>query len=262
MTGFPEGPPHVPNGICDPLAGTHATLGLLLALEHRRKTGEGMLVEVPMVGGAVNVAAEQVLEYQAFGHLMQRDGNRGPIAAPQNVYRCADVEGDGMPDDWIALAVETDEHWRGLCRALEWVDVPSEWDTFEGRRAAHDEIDARIGAWCRPLTGDAVVECLWPAGVPVAKVLASPQVQHVPQLKARRFLETVTHPVAGDQIHYGYPVRFGAGPDRFHRRPPPTLGQHNYEVLVGLLGVEPEEYERLLAAEVIGTKLLGQHRTR
>ena len=112
MTGFPDGPPHVPNGMCDPLAGTHATLGLLLALEHRRKTGEGMLVEVPMVGGAVNVAAEQVLEYQAFGHLMQRDGNRGPGAAPQNIYRCADVVGDGMPDDWVAIAVETDEQWQ------------------------------------------------------------------------------------------------------------------------------------------------------
>ena len=107
-----------------------------------------------------------------------------------------------------------------------------------------------------------VVERLWPAGVPVAKVLAPARVQHVPQLKARQFLETVTHPVAGDQIHYAYPVRFGAGPERFHRRPAPTLGQHNHEVPLDLLGVEPEEYERLLAADVIGTQLLGEHRTR
>ena len=262
MTGFPDGPPHVPNGICDPLAGTHATLGLLLALEHRRKTGEGMLVEVPMVGGAVNVAAEQVLEFQAFGHLMQRDGNRGPGAAPQNVYRCADIVGDGKPDDWVAIAVETDEQWHGLCQALGRVEVPPAWATREGRRAAHDAIDAWVGAWCRDLPGEAVVERLWPAGVPVARVLAPAQVQHVPQLKARRFLETVTHPVAGNQIHYGYPVRFGSGPERFHRRPPPTLGQHNHEVLVDLLGVGPDEYERLLAADVIGDRLLGEHRTR
>jgi crotonobetainyl-CoA:carnitine CoA-transferase CaiB-like acyl-CoA transferase len=93
-------------------------------------------------------------------------------------------------------------------------------------------------------------------------VLAPAEVQHVEQLKARRFLETVTHPVAGDQIHYSYPVRFGAGPERFHRRPAPTLGQHNHEVLVDLLGLEPAEYERLLAADVIGTRLLGEHRTR
>ena len=262
MTGFPDGPPHVPNGICDPLAGTHATVALLLALEHRRKTGKGMLVEVPMVGGAVNVAAEQVLEYQAFGHLMQRDGNRGPTAAPQNVYRCADVVGDGQPDAWVAVAVETDAQWEGLCLALGRPDVPTAWSTMEGRRADHDTIDRWIGDWCRPLDGDEVVARLWSAGVPVAKVLAAAQVQHVPQLKARRFLETVTHPVAGDQIHYGYPVRFGAGPERFHRRPAPTLGQHNHEVLADLLGVEPAEYERLQSADVIGTRLLGEHRTR
>jgi crotonobetainyl-CoA:carnitine CoA-transferase CaiB-like acyl-CoA transferase len=262
ITGFPEGPPHVPNGICDPLAGTHATLALLLALEHRRRTGEGMLVEVPMVGGAVNVAAEQVLEYQAFGHLMERDGNRGPAAAPQNVYRCADVVGDGEPDAWVAVAVETDAQWQALCRALGRADVPIGWATRDGRRSAHDDIDRWISEWCRPRTGDEIVAHLWPAGVPVAKVLAPAEVQHLPQLKARRFLEVVSHPVAGDQIHYGYPVRFGAGPARFHRRPAPTLGQHNHEVLVELLGVGPEEYARLLSTDVIGTRLLGEHRTR
>jgi len=203
-----------------------------------------------------------VLEYQAFGHLMQRDGNRGPAAAPQNVYRCADVVGDGQPDAWVAVAVETQAQWEGLCRALGRTDVPSEWGTIEGRRTAHDDIDRWLADWCRLLGGDEVVARLWPAGVPVAKVLAPAEVQHVPQLEARRFLETVTHPVAGDQIHYGYPVRFGAGPDRFHRRPAPTLGQHNHEVLVELLGVDPGEYERLQSADVIGTRLLGEHRTR
>ena len=215
-----------------------------------------------MVGGAVNVAAEQVLEYQAFGHLMQRDGNRGPTGAPQNVYRCADVLGDGKPDAWVAVAVESEEQWRGLCQALEQVDVPLDWTTVEGRRAAHDDIDRWIAQWCRHRTGDEIVDCLWPAGVPVAKVLAPAEVQHLAQLRARQFLETVTHPVAGDQIHYGYPVRFGGGPARLHRRPAPTLGQHNHDVLVDLLGMGPDEYERLLSADVIGTRLLGEHRTR
>ncbi len=261
MTGFPEGPPHVPNGICDPLAGTHATLALLLALEHRRKTGVGMLVEVPMVGGAVNVAAEQVLEYQAFGHLMRRDGNRGPEAAPQNFYRCADIEGNGEPDAWVAIAVETDQQWQGLRRAIGGAP-PADWDRAEVRRKAHNEIDEWISAWCRHRDGDEIVARLWPEGVPVAKVLAPAEMQHVAQLQARGFLETVTHPVAGDQLHYAYPVRFSAGPERFHRRPAPTLGQHNHEVLVALLGVDPEEYERLEATDVIGTRLLGEHHTR
>lgn len=262
MTGFPDGPPHVPNGMCDPLAGTHATLALLLALEHRRRTGEGMLVEVPMVGGALNVTAEQVLEHQAFGHLMSRDGNRGPTAAPQNLYRCADVAGDGPVDDWVAVAVESDEQWAALCKVVGEPPAPERWRTAAGRRADHDAIDRWLGEWCRRRPAGEVVDALWPAGVPVAPVLAPAQVQHLEQLAARGFLETVTHPVAGDQVHYGYPVRFGAGPEQLHRSPAPTLGQHNHQVLVDLLGVSEEEYRRLEEAEVIGTRLLGEHRTR
>jgi crotonobetainyl-CoA:carnitine CoA-transferase CaiB-like acyl-CoA transferase len=96
----------------------------------------------------------------------------------------------------------------------------------------------------------------------VAKVLAPAEVQHLAQLRARSFLETVVHPVAGAQIHYGYPVRFASGPERLHRSPAPTLGQHNHEVLGALLGVEPEEFRRLEATDVVGTRLLGEHRTR
>ena len=79
---------------------------LLAALSHRDRTGEGQLVEVPMVEVALNLTAEQVIEHQVDDVLLQRDGNRG-VGAPQNVYRCA---GD---DSWIALAVETDAQWRG-----------------------------------------------------------------------------------------------------------------------------------------------------
>ncbi|MGO9456862.1 MAG: CoA transferase [Acidimicrobiales bacterium] len=264
MTGYPDDRPQVPNGMCDPLAGTHAVLALLLALEHRRKTGEGMLVEVPMVGGAINVTAEQPLEYQAFGHLMERDANRGPTGAPQNLYNTAELEGDGRKDHWVAIAVESDEQWRGLRRALGepgWAADRS-LDSMSGRRAAHDEIDKHLAAWCQERTGDEIVAALWPAGVPVAKVVAGAEVQHLPQLVARGFLETVEHPVTGPSVHYGYPARFSAGPERLHRRPAPTLGQHNTEVLGDLLGLSPEELEDLEAADVIGTRLLGEHRTR
>lgn len=264
ITGFADGPPLVPNGMCDPIAGTHATVALLLAIEHRRKTGEGMLLEVPMVGGAINVAAEQVLEYQAFGHLMRRDGNRGPSAAPQNVYLCAGVELDGQSDRWVAIAIENDKQWTELVRALghpDWALQPV-MATAAGRRSAHDEIDRHLGAWCRKLTDDAIVATLWPLGVPVAKVLAPAEVQHLPQLAARGFLQELRHPVAGVQTHYGYPVRFENGPVWFHRTPAPTLGQHNHDVLVELLGLSEEEFDQLLSDNIIGTQLLGQHRTR
>jgi crotonobetainyl-CoA:carnitine CoA-transferase CaiB-like acyl-CoA transferase len=192
---------------------------------------------------------------------MARQGNHGPDAV-QNLYRCADVVGDGDPDDWVAIAVETDGQWAALSAAVDRPEWPAELVTAAARRQAHEEIDTWLSSWCRQRSGDAVVAALWPAGVPVARVLAPAQVQHLPQLQARRFLEWVTHPVAGDQVHYGYPVRFSAGPERVHRAPAPTLGQHNREVLIGLLGVSEEEFARLEADDVIGTRLLGQHRTR
>ncbi len=75
----------MPNGPCDPIAGIHATFALLLALEHRRRTGEGLLIEVPMVDSALQVAAEQVIEYSAYGRELHRLGNRSRAAAPQGV---------------------------------------------------------------------------------------------------------------------------------------------------------------------------------
>src|SRR5439155_912893 len=76
VTGFADGPPVIPRGPCDPLAGLHAALALLVALEHRRRTGEGQLVESTMVEAALNATADQVLEWQAYGRLLGRDGNR------------------------------------------------------------------------------------------------------------------------------------------------------------------------------------------
>ncbi|MDZ4265555.1 MAG: CoA transferase, partial [Mycobacterium sp.] len=83
LTGYPDLNPFEPYSVGDPNAGIHAFNAVLLALEHRRRTGEGSMVEAAMVDAALNVAAEQVIEHSAYGALLQRCGNRGPTAAPQ-----------------------------------------------------------------------------------------------------------------------------------------------------------------------------------
>ena len=207
-----------------------------------------MLVEVAMVGGALNITAELVLEYEAYGDLMERDGNRGPAASPQNLYRTSD-----QPEGWVAIAVETDDQWRALRKALgdpPWAGPPT-LDHVDGRRTAADMIDGHLDAWCAARSADDIVATLWPAGVPVGKVLQGGDVGTLPQLRARGFIEEVTHPLTGTNLHVGYPVRFSAGPHRLHRRPAPTLGQHNAEVLGGLLGIDDAERARLAAEGVI-----------
>ena len=71
-----------------------------------------------MVDAAINVAAEQVIEYSAYGALLERDGNRGPTAAPQNLYRTTEIDEFGRLDCWVAVAVATDEQWLALSEAI------------------------------------------------------------------------------------------------------------------------------------------------
>ncbi len=253
LTGHPDRNPLEPYAIGDPNAGVHALNGLLLALEHRRRSGRGALVEAAMVDAALNVAAEQVIEYSAYGALLERDGNRGPEAAPQNLYRAAGVDEFGRPDCWVAIAVATDAQWRQLREALGnpfWALVP-ELCSAAGRREQHDAIDERLAEWCAARDSDEIVRILWDAGVPVAKVMQPHRQAELPQLRFRGFFEPVDHPVARTAGHSTVPARFSGGPDRFHRSPAPLLGQHNDEILTAL-GFSEAEIRALEADGIIG----------
>lgn len=253
MTGYPDTNPISPYCVGDPGAGLHALTGLLLALAHRRRTGEGVLVEAAMVDAALNVTAEQIVEHSAYGALLQRDGNRGPTAAPQNLYLAADVTVDATGadtrDSWVAIAVATDAQWAALCGALgapAWADDPA-YVTADGRRAAHDAIDAHLAEWCATRTTDEIVDRLWPAGVPVAPVLLPHHQAELAQLQHRKYFETVDHPVNGPARHSTLPIRFSRGPERFVTRRAPLFGEHTDAVLLAA-GVTEEQLAALYAA--------------
>jgi crotonobetainyl-CoA:carnitine CoA-transferase CaiB-like acyl-CoA transferase len=253
LTGYPDRNPYEPYSVGDPNAGVHALNAVLLALDVRRRTGRGALIEAAMVDAALNIAAEQVIEYSAYGALLQRAGNRGPTAAPQNLYRTADVDEFGRLDSWIAIAVANDEQWSGLCDALgrpAWA-TDSALSDVAGRRERHDLIDEQLGAWCQDRGGDEVVQRLWEAGVPVAKVLQPHRQTDIPQLRFRGFFEDVGHPINDRVAHSTVPVRFSAGPERFHMQPAPLLGQHNHELLAEI-GLSESEIAELEADGVIG----------
>ncbi|WP_216906348.1 CaiB/BaiF CoA transferase family protein [Nocardia noduli] len=253
LTGHPDMNPVEPYSIGDPNAGVHALNALLLAVEHRRRTGEGVLVEAAMVEAALNVTAEQVIEYSAYGALLQRAGNRGPAAAPQNLYRTAQPDEFGGNDSWVAVAVETDAQWSALCAALgdpAWA-MDTELAAAAGRREQHDLIDKHLSAWCGTRTAAEIVEILWGAGVPVAEVMQPHRQVELAQLESRGFFEAVGHPVNPTARHSTVPVRFSLGPNSFHARPAPLLGEHNRELLRGL-GVGEDEIAALEAQGVIG----------
>jgi crotonobetainyl-CoA:carnitine CoA-transferase CaiB-like acyl-CoA transferase len=253
LTGYPDRTPYDPYSIGDPNAGVHALNAILLALEHRRRTGEGVFVEAAMVDAALSISAEQVIEYSAYGALLERAGNRGPTAAPQNLYLSADTDEFGRLDCWVAIAVATDEQWDSLCRALgspSWATDPG-LSTEASRRTHQDSIDEQLAAWCRHRSRDEVVKTLWDAGVPVAKVMQPHRQTELEQLAFRDFFEEVDHPVNGPARLSTVPMRFSAGPHKFHTEHAPLLGQHNYELLSGL-GLSDSDIVGLESDGVIG----------
>jgi crotonobetainyl-CoA:carnitine CoA-transferase CaiB-like acyl-CoA transferase len=251
LTGFAEGPPVLVRGACDPLAGMHAAFATLLALIARDRHGGGRLVEAAMVESVLNAAAEQVVEYYSSGTLLSRDGNRGPSAAPQGVYPCA---GD---DEWVAVAVESDEQWRSL-RALPGTPSWIQNDAFSNaadRRSAHDDIDRELSSWTRQHPAEKMAQMFLDVGIPSAVVIPPRDVAANPQLRHRRLFEVEHHPVTGDHEVPTLPFRFSRV-DHWLRSPAPTLGRDNDSVL-GELGYSLEETRRLHQAGHVGTVPMG-----
>ncbi len=253
MTGFAEGPPIIPRGACDPLAGMHATFALMAALEERGRSGQGHLLEVTMVEAALNVAAEVVIEHSAYGVSLARDGNRGPVSAPQGLYPCQGFE------QWLALAVATNEQWAELRVVLgdpEWARDP-ELDDVSGRRIAHDLIDKHLSSWCAGRDVEEVVEMLVGRGIPAAKVIEGVDVLTNVQLRDRHFPEHFDHRILGHHELHGVPFQLSSHSGPWFTHPSPTLGEHNAAILHGLLGLSEQRFERLTLESVIGNRPVG-----
>ena len=250
-TGFADGPPVLVRGACDPLAGMHTVIATLLALIERDQNGGGRLVETVMVEAALNAAAEQVVEFGATGEVLRRDGNRGPVAAPQGVYPCAGE------DRWVALAVTTDDEWRSLRAVLgnpSWTGEEA-LASREGRRRLHDRIDEGIATWTAGLDADHAASLLVEAGLPAATVMAPRDIASNPQLRSRSLFEVEHHRLTGDHEIPMLPFRFSRV-GQWLRSAAPTLGEHNDEILAEA-GLRPEAIAHLRDAGIIGERLAG-----
>jgi crotonobetainyl-CoA:carnitine CoA-transferase CaiB-like acyl-CoA transferase len=254
VTGWPDGPPVLPRGACDPLAAMHAVFATMLALRDRELSGDGHMIEVTMIEAALNAAAEQVVEHGASGIVLERMGNRGPNAAPQNVYACEGHE------EWIAVAISDDEQWQRLRKVMgdpEWARDEA-LATAEGRRAAHDAIDEELSKWFATRDAATTADELCESGVPAGYVIDAREVVRNPQLEHRGYAETEDHPVTGPNLIPMIPFRFRSRTGQgWLRRPSPTLGQHNEEILGGELGLSPDELAALRERGQIGDRPAG-----
>lgn len=250
-TGYPDGPPCNLQGPADPIVGVHATVALLAALEHKRRTGEGQLIEVAQIEVGATVTAEPVIEYTLTGRAYEREGNRHRSYV-QGVYPAS---GD---DEWVAVSVRDDHDWAAVVDLIgrpELRDDPR-FASPEARLHNHDAFDEVLARWTAVRTSDEAADCLRRGGVPAERILTADRMYDVDQLEARGFYQELEHPLSGRQRFPGWPFRITPGPLRHHRTPSPTLGQHNAEVLVGL-GLSDGEVATLREQRVIGEKLLN-----
>lgn len=229
VTGYADGPPCNLQGPADPIVGVHATVALLAALEHRRRTGEGQLIEIAQIEVAACLTAEPVIEYSMNGVVRAREGNR-QRGYLQGVYP---TSADGI---WVALSVPDP------------VSVDGAVD--------HDVFDELTAAWTRTQTAEFIVETLRAQGIPAEKLTTGDQMYDFAQLNVRAFYEDFEHPVSGMRRYPGWPFRITPGPDRHHRSAPPTLGQHNDEILRGL-GLSDGELADLRHRQIIGDRVLN-----
>jgi crotonobetainyl-CoA:carnitine CoA-transferase CaiB-like acyl-CoA transferase len=227
-----------------PLLGTAL---LCAAMDYRRRTGEGMMLDVSQFEVCLQLLAPYLLEYQVNGKESERRGNSHPYAAPHNVYRC---EGD---DRWCAIAVLTEAEWKAFCRVIgepEWTKE-AKFATFLGRRSNEEELDRLIEEWTVNHTAEEVMKLMQEAGVPAGVAQTAEDVYNDPQLRQRNIFWKMNHKEIGEFTHMGQPSDLPktlAEP----RMPAPLIGEHTEYVCKEFLGIPEAEFDQLLVDGAFG----------
>jgi crotonobetainyl-CoA:carnitine CoA-transferase CaiB-like acyl-CoA transferase len=217
LIGNPDGPPNLLYGpYIDLIAVAFGGVAVLAALDHRRRTGEGVCIDLSQYEAGLQFLAPALLDYSANGVVAHRNGNRDPVAMPHGCYPCRDGQ-------WIVISCWDDaerEHLHGVLPDLE----------------ATRDYDARE-----------LMLRLQNAGVHAAMVNTIKDLFSDPQLRAREVWQEMEHPEIGAQRYRMTSYQLSETPGRV-RRAAPCLGQDNEEVLSGWLGLDADEYEEITIA--------------
>jgi formyl-CoA transferase len=245
LTGEPgRVPVRVGVSIGDTLAALHGTIGVLVALYHRKVNGgHGQVIDVALHEAVFNVMESLIPEYSAFGAVREAAGSALPGIAPSNAYKCS--------DGYVLVAGNGDSIFKRLMDTIGRGDLgqASDLTNNAGRVARVGEIDAAIEAWTHMRSVQDVLATLGQARVPAGKVYTAKDIHEDPHYRARdMILRQVTRD--GDELDVpGVVPKLSATPGTL-RSSAPRLGDDTDAVL-GEFGFSAADIAELRAKGVV-----------
>jgi crotonobetainyl-CoA:carnitine CoA-transferase CaiB-like acyl-CoA transferase len=247
ICGYSEEEPCPPYGAySDFIAPRFLACAMLAALDYRRRTGRGQYIDLAQYEAALHNLAPALIDYFATGRILGPRGNESERYAPHGAYRCMDREGE---ERWIAIAVADDQEWRAMLAVLGAAGEPK-FDTLSSRVTHRTELDDFVGRLIQKREAQELTDALQAAGVSAYPVQNCLDLHHDENLKSFGFWHWLDHKEMGPSPYEGLQHRLSETPGDL-RWPAPILGQHNEEILGGLLGLSSEEIAQLEREGVI-----------
>jgi formyl-CoA transferase len=246
VVGDPKSPPsRVGISIGDSLAATFAAVGALSALHHRHLTGRGQVVDSAIYEAVLGMMESLVTEYDQAGFIRERSGAILPQIAPSNVYPTRD-------GSLVLIAANQDAVFGRLAQAMgePALATQDEYRTHAARGTHQRQLDEHISRWSLTQTKDELLQKMQASGVPAGLIYRAPEMLADPHFKAREAIVSVPHPDFGELRMQNVAPKLSATPGSV-RTPAPTLGQHNDEVYLDLLRLDPARYRDLKERGII-----------
>ena len=239
ITGEPDGPPvRVGTSISDITAALFTTIGVLSALHHRNRTGNGQFVDVAMLDSLVAVLENAVVRYFATGEAPKPLGARHPAITPFEAFASADGH--------VIIALGNDTLWAKFCEHVNRKELISDerFRTNADRTENHDELFPILSEIMSHRKTDDWIDALGEIGVPCGPINTMDKVVSHPQVQAREMIARIAHQITGEVEVPGVPIKLSETPGDVDA-PAPSLGEHTAQVLTGLLKMLPDEVEAL-----------------
>ena len=235
-------PDHVPVrvgvSIGDTLAALHGVIGILVALQHRAKTGEGQVIDVALYEAVFNCMESLLPEYSAFGAVRGPAGSALPGIAPSNAYLCQDGA-------YALIAGNGDSIFKRLMTVIDRADLGADPTLADntGRVLRVAELDAAIGLWTAAHSVDEVLAALDAASVPAGKIYTVADIAADPHYQARGMIQQVQMDDGSTLAVPGIVPKLSRTPGA-HRRNAPNVGQDTRAVLREV-GLTPAQIQAL-----------------